>query len=48
MREKPPIAFYNFLPLVSGGIEDTGQEGGRRGGRRRKVVPGSLVYAGAD
>lgn len=44
MREKPPIAFYNFLPLVSGGIEDRG--GGRRG--RRKVVPGSLVYAGAD
>lgn len=32
MREKPPIAFYNFLPLVSGGIEDTGEEGGRRGG----------------
>lgn len=28
MREKPPIAFYNFLPLVSGGIEDTGGEGG--------------------
>lgn len=28
MREKPPIAFYNFLPLVSGGIEDTGEEGG--------------------
>lgn len=28
MREKPPIAFYNFLPLVSGGIEDTGRAGG--------------------
>lgn len=25
MREKPPIAFYNFLPLVSRGIEDTGR-----------------------
>lgn len=34
MREKPPIAFYNFLPLVSGGIEDTGRarEAGRGGG----------------
>lgn len=29
MREKPPIAFYNFLPLVSGGIEDTGRGGPR-------------------
>lgn len=34
MREKPPIAFYNFLPLVSRGIEDTGRapEGGGGGG----------------
>lgn len=36
MREKPPIAFYNFLPLVSGGIEDTGEEGGRRGGEEEE------------
>lgn len=33
MREKPPIAFYNFLPLVSGGIEDTGRRGGGGGGK---------------
>lgn len=33
MREKPPIAFYNFLPLVSGGIEDTERRGGGGGGK---------------
>ena len=32
MREKPPIAFYNFLPLVSRGIEDTGRAPEEEGG----------------